>query len=119
MGGRCQKSKLGTDYQRGRFFEFRALSFGKYRVEVEHPRSKKEVIENVALQMAQTDSLTVTLQVGSVKESIVVQGGSGLLEASDASLSQVIDDKRLLREFGSTSTQFQSYQHRREGDVEP
>jgi hypothetical protein len=78
------------------FFEFRALPFGNYRVEVEHPRFKKEMIENVALQVAQTESLRVTLQVGSVHESIVVQADSGLLETSDASLSQVIDDKRLL-----------------------
>ena len=77
-------------------FEFRALPFGHYRAEVEHPRFKKEVIENVALQVAQTERLTVKLQVGSVKEFVVVQGDPGLLETSDASLSQVIDDKRLL-----------------------
>ena len=40
--------------------------------------------------------MKVTLQVGSVNESIVVQDDRGLLEASDASLSQVIDEKRLL-----------------------
>ena len=78
------------------FFEFRALPFGNYRVELEHPGFKKAVIEDVALQVAQTKSLKVTLQVGSVNESIVVQADRGLLESSDASLSQVIDDKRLL-----------------------
>ena len=77
-------------------FEFRALPVGNYTVEVERPLFKKEVIENVGLQVAQTETLTITLQLGSVKESIVVQAGSGLLEASEASLSQVIDDKRLL-----------------------
>ena len=46
--------------------------------------------------MAQTETLNVTLQVGSLAESIGVQADRGLLEASDASLSQVIDDKRLL-----------------------
>src|SRR4030095_4028520 len=78
------------------FFEFRALPFGKYRVEVEHPGFRKEIVGNVSLQVAQTARLKVTLQVGSVNESIVVQGNRGLLEASDASLSQVIDEKRLL-----------------------
>jgi len=43
-------------------FEFRALPFGNYRVEVEHPHFKKEVIENIALQVAQTQNLKVTLQ---------------------------------------------------------
>ena len=78
------------------FFEFRALPFGKYRVEVEHPGFMKEMVGDVSLQVAQTASLKVTLQVGSVNESIVVQDDRGLLEASDASLSQVIDEKRLL-----------------------
>ena len=77
-------------------FEFRALPLGNYRVEVEHPGFKKEAIEGVALQVAETKNLRVTLQVGSINESIVVQADRGLLDASDASLSQVIDDKRLL-----------------------
>ncbi|MEK6337770.1 MAG: carboxypeptidase regulatory-like domain-containing protein, partial [Acidobacteriota bacterium] len=78
------------------FFEFRALPLGNYRVEVEHPQFKKGVIDGVALQVAETKNLRVTLQVGSINESVVVQADSGLLDASDASLSQVIDDKRLL-----------------------
>ena len=72
------------------------MPFGNYRIELDHPGFKKAVIEDVALQVAQTVSVNVTLQVGSVTESIAVQAGRGLLEASDASLSQVIDDKRLL-----------------------
>ena len=78
------------------FFEFRTLPFGNYRVELDHPGFMKAVIEDVALAVAQTVSVNVALQVGSVIQSIVVQAGRGLLEASDASLSQVIDDKRLL-----------------------
>lgn len=34
-------------------FEFRALRFGNYIVEVEHPRFRKEVIQNIALQVAE------------------------------------------------------------------
>lgn len=78
------------------FFEFRALPLGNYRVEVEHPQFKKGVIDGVALQVAETKNLRVTLQVGSINDSVVVQADRGLLDASDASLSQVIDDKRLL-----------------------
>jgi Carboxypeptidase regulatory-like domain len=55
------------------FFEFRALPFGKYKVEVEHSGFIKQVVEDVALQVAQTESLKVRLQVGSVNESIIVQ----------------------------------------------
>ena len=63
---------------------------------LDHPGFMKAVIEDVALQVAQTVRFNVTLQVGSVTESITVQSDRGLLETSDASLSQVIDDKRLL-----------------------
>src|SRR6185295_2394114 len=77
-------------------FEFRALPLGNYRVEVEHPQFKKVMVDGVALQVAETKNLRVTLQVGSINESVVVQADRGLLDASDASLSQVIDDKRLL-----------------------
>ena len=78
------------------FFEFRALPFGDYRLQLERPGFKKEAITDVGLEVAQTVTLNVTLQVGSLAESIRVQADRGLLEASDASLSQVIDDKRLL-----------------------
>ena len=78
------------------FFEFRALPFGDYRLQLERPGFKKEAITDVGLEVAQTVTLNVTLQVGSLAESIGVQADRGLLEASDASLSQVIDDKRLL-----------------------
>ena len=77
-------------------FEFRALPFGDYRLQLERPGFKKEAITDVGLEVAQTVTLNVTLQVGSLAESIRVQADRGLLEASDASLSQVIDDTRLL-----------------------
>jgi len=78
------------------FFEFRALPFGDYRLQLERPGFKKEAITDVGLEVAQTVTLNVTLQVGSLAESIRVQADRGLLETSDASLSQVIDDTRLL-----------------------
>src|SRR6476659_3768241 len=46
------------------FFEFRALPFGKYKVEVEHSGFMKQVVEDVALQVAQTETLKVRLQLG-------------------------------------------------------
>ena len=78
------------------WFEFRALPFGNYSVEVEYPQFAKMVIENVALQVAETKTVIAILRVGSVGQSVVVQADRGLLEVSDASLSQVIDEKRVL-----------------------
>jgi hypothetical protein len=78
------------------FFEFRGLPFGDYRVEFQHPGFKKQVIRELGLEVAQSQTLDVTLQVGSLAESIDVQADRGVLEASDASLSQVIDGTPLL-----------------------
>jgi Carboxypeptidase regulatory-like domain len=78
------------------FFEFRTLPFGTYRIEAEQPGFKKEVIREVALEVAQTAVVNIALQVGPVNESIGVHADPVLLETSDASLSQVIDDKRLV-----------------------
>jgi hypothetical protein len=77
-------------------FEFRALPLGHYRIELEKDNFKKAVIEDITLQVAETENLKVTLEVGSVSESVLVQADRELLEISDVTLSQVIDDKRLL-----------------------
>jgi len=77
-------------------FEFRALPLGHYKLELEKNGFKKGVIEEIALQVAQTQNLKVTLEVGALSESVVIPADEGLLETSDAALSQAIDDKRLL-----------------------
>ena len=61
-----------------------------------NPGSRKVVIEDVVLEVAQTAIVNIALQVGTVNESIGVRADPVLLETSDASLSQVIDDKRLV-----------------------
>jgi hypothetical protein len=66
------------------------------RVELERSGFKKAVMSDVRLEVAQTETLDVTLQIGSLAESIGVQADRGSLETSDASLSQVIDDQALL-----------------------
>src|SRR6185503_12046776 len=72
-------------------FEFRALPLGHYRMELEKHGFKKAVVEEITLQVAETQNLKVTLEVGSLSELVVVPTGRGLLETSDAALSQVID----------------------------
>src|SRR6185436_3130310 len=77
-------------------FEFRAVLSGNYTLRFNQPGFSNTEIHDVALQVAQIRDLKVTLQVATAQASVVVPSDSGLLEASDASLSQVIDDKRLL-----------------------
>ena len=61
-------------------FDFQALPFGSYTLEVDHPQFTKQVTQNIVLQVAETKDLTVTLQVGAADQSVVVQGNGGLRE---------------------------------------
>jgi len=81
-------------------FEFRALPRGDYALHAEQQGFKQQVVSNIALQVAQTQNLEVVLQLGGVAESVEVQAGAGLLQTSEASLSQVIDEKRVLEPLG-------------------
>ena len=62
----------------------------EYRVSVTHDRIQEEV-RNVTLQMEQVGRLDFTLQVGSQSETIEVTAAAPLLEASNASIGQVVD----------------------------
>src|SRR2546422_3295265 len=77
-------------------FEFRALPHGVYTLAAEQAGFKKEVINNITLQVAQTHRLDVTLAVGAVAESVEVVSSTGLLQLSEPTLSQVIDEKRVV-----------------------
>jgi len=77
-------------------FEFRALPRGLYQLEAEHAGFKREVISQIALQVAQTQRIDVHLQVGAVTESVEVRSTADLLQVSESSLSQLIDQKRVL-----------------------
>ncbi|MCC6368850.1 MAG: TonB-dependent receptor [Bryobacterales bacterium] len=76
-------------------YEFRALPRGTYRLAVEVAGFKREEIKDVQLTVAQTLQLNVKLQVGQVSEAITVEASAAQVQASEASLAQVIDEKRV------------------------
>ena len=102
VGTRVKLTNEGTAQSREQvsnsegYFEFRALPRGEYTLEAELSGFKKQVVTHIALEVAQTQSVPVVLQVGGVSESVEVQASAGLLQASEASLSQVIDEKRVV-----------------------
>src|SRR5215470_7981970 len=69
---------------------------GTYQIEVEKSGFKKLVRPDVTLHVQDALAIDFEMAVGSVSETVSVEAGAPLLNASDASLSQVIDDKRLL-----------------------
>jgi hypothetical protein len=76
-------------------FEFRALPRGTYTLLAEMAGFKKEEIRRVQLNVAQTLQYEIKLQVGQVTEEVTVEARSAQIESSEASLSQVIDEKRV------------------------
>ncbi len=76
-------------------YEFRALPRGTYRLAVEMAGFRREEIRDVQLTVAQTLQLNVKLQVGQVSEAITVEASAAQVQASEASLAQVIDEKRV------------------------
>ena len=76
-------------------FEFRALPRGNYTVEAEMQGFKKEQIRGVQLTVAQTLQLDIKLELGQVTDSVTIEASAAQIQASEASLAQVIDEKRV------------------------
>ncbi|MCC6862981.1 MAG: TonB-dependent receptor, partial [Bryobacterales bacterium] len=76
-------------------YEFRALPRGLYSLAVEKPGFKKEEIKTLQLTVAETLRVDVRLELGQVTESVTVEASPAQIQASEASLAQVIDEKRV------------------------
>lgn len=66
------------------------LAPGDYEVTAEAPGFKKFVREGVSLGMGEHPRIDIRLEVGAINESVTVTGDSPLIEASNASIGQVI-----------------------------
>src|SRR6185503_9785547 len=71
------------------------LQPGKYSISVEAPGFKKLVRDNLVLNIAQTVTLDLTLEVGGVTEQVTVTAEAPLLETSKADRGGVIDRERV------------------------
>ncbi len=72
------------------------LPIGAYRLEVSAPGFKTYVQTGIILQVANNVTADVKLQVGAVSESVEVVADAAMVETRDNSLSQVIDQKRVV-----------------------
>jgi len=71
-------------------FVITPLKIGRYSVSVEASGFRKEVRQNIVLDVQQTIRLDFTLQVGSVTQTTEVSGTAPLLETENASLGDVV-----------------------------
>src|SRR5713226_4009806 len=75
-------------------FQFLQLAPAVYSLHVEAPGFKKEVVNDVLVQVDQITHLDATLQVGSLAETLEVLGeATPLLESDRSTLSNVIDSQ--------------------------
>jgi hypothetical protein len=74
-------------------YVFSNLFQGRYRVDAEKPGFKR-TSQEVVVQIQQTSSINLTMQVGDVTQTIEVTGETPLLQPDSSSLGQVIDGRK-------------------------
>jgi hypothetical protein len=77
-------------------YSFPSLAPGTYDVRVEKAGFKTEQSRNVSVNVQQTVRLDFTLAIGQVSESITVEASAAQLQAENATVGTVIDNKRIV-----------------------
>jgi len=72
-----------------------ALIVGDYQVTVEHAGFKKTVRTGIRLQVDQRAEVNLQLELGTVGESVQVTGELPLVNTEDATIGQVVENKRI------------------------
>ncbi|HVX57485.1 MAG TPA: TonB-dependent receptor, partial [Candidatus Saccharimonadales bacterium] len=68
---------------------------GKYRLTVENAGFKKFVQENIEVQVAVTDRVNVTLEVGATSDTVTITADAPLLKTESAEQSTIITGERI------------------------
>jgi hypothetical protein len=77
-------------------FVFLVLPVGNYTVKVEKPAFQTFQQKDIVLQVDQSVSVLPVLQVGSASEVITVEAGATAVNLSDATISHVVDQQRVV-----------------------
>src|SRR5580693_6704109 len=75
-------------------YQFSNLLPGRYRIDVEKPGFKHTTQSDVVVQVQQTSSINLTMQVGDVSQTVEVTSETPLLQPDSSSLGQVIDERK-------------------------
>jgi hypothetical protein len=76
-------------------YEFNALPRGQYTLSAEMSGFKRKEVSGVTLTVAQVLQLDVQMELGQVTDSVTVEASAGQVQAAEASLARVIDEKRV------------------------
>jgi hypothetical protein len=77
------------------FYQANYLIPSTYQIIVEANGFKKTIRENVVLQISQSLSIDVALEIGGNQETVTVTSETPALETSNASVSQTVDQRRI------------------------
>jgi hypothetical protein len=75
-------------------YSFVNLLPGRYRIDAEKTGFKHTSQSEVVVQVQQTSSINLTMQVGDVTQTVEVTSETPLLQSDSASLGQVIDERK-------------------------
>ena len=85
----------GTSNESG-FYSVSPVPPGRYRIEAEKAGFRRFVIENFPIATQQKAGVDIRLDVGAVTESITVSTSAQIIEATSATLSGVVENKRII-----------------------
>jgi len=102
MGAQVKATQTATEYSQttvsgssGNYI-FLNLPVGPYRIDVSAPGFKTFTRSGIVLQVADNDLINVALAVGNVSQHVVVSGEAAQVQTQDTSISQVIDQQRIV-----------------------
>ncbi len=72
------------------------LPVGPYRLDVTAPGFKGFAQSGIVLQVGNSVQINVSMQLGSVSDTVEVTGSAGMVETRETSVSQVIEEKRIV-----------------------
>ena len=76
-------------------FSFSPLAIGTYSLTVEHNGFERYIGKNLVITAQSTLREDVTLQIGSVAQTVQVSAGAPLLETQTSSLQQLVSERRI------------------------
>jgi hypothetical protein len=78
------------------FYVLSQLPPGRYQVTAERDGFRKYVLKSLTIATQQKAALDIALEVGAVTESVTVTGEAQLIDTSTATLSGVVENKRIV-----------------------
>ncbi len=77
-------------------YTFPNLPVGPYRLEVAASGFKAHVQSGIVLQVGNSVTINVPMQIGAMSEHIEVTASAGMVETKENTIAQVIDEKRIM-----------------------